>query len=173
MDSLGSKHFTLPELCASRVGALHGIENLPPHPALVNLKRLAEGLEVIREKAAGGTPIRIHSGYRCFELNRLVGGSPNSNHLFGLAADFHSTKIPTTTLFDLIRRLGEGHDITDLAWDECLHEVHGSTEWIHFAAPADPSAPLMKTLVGVRNSKTRRMEWRTPDPLPAEVSVAG
>ena len=32
-------------------------------------------------------PIYINSGYRCNELNKAVGGSDNSQHLKGLAAD--------------------------------------------------------------------------------------
>lgn len=32
-------------------------------------------------------PIYVNSGYRCKELNRIVGGSDNSQHMRGLAAD--------------------------------------------------------------------------------------
>ena len=33
-------------------------------------------------------PIRIHSGYRCPEHNKAVGGVPNSQHVLGEAADW-------------------------------------------------------------------------------------
>ena len=36
---------------------------------------------------AWGRPMHINSGYRCPELNRLVGGAPTSQHLRGEAAD--------------------------------------------------------------------------------------
>ena len=35
-----------------------------------------------------GMPINITSGYRCPKHNVVVGGSPTSSHLLGLAADF-------------------------------------------------------------------------------------
>lgn len=34
-----------------------------------------------------GRPIRINSGYRSIERNRLVGGAEQSSHLYGVAAD--------------------------------------------------------------------------------------
>jgi len=34
-----------------------------------------------------GRPIRINSGYRSIERNRLVGGAERSSHLYGVAAD--------------------------------------------------------------------------------------
>ena len=49
-------------------------------------ERLLRVLERIRE-AAGGRPLRIVSGYRSAAYNRRVGGAPNSQHLFGRAAD--------------------------------------------------------------------------------------
>lgn len=36
-----------------------------------------------------GQPIVITSGYRTEELNKLVGGAPASQHLFGEACDFY------------------------------------------------------------------------------------
>lgn len=36
-----------------------------------------------------GVPITINSGYRTKAHNKRVGGSPNSSHLFGYAADIH------------------------------------------------------------------------------------
>jgi uncharacterized protein YcbK (DUF882 family) len=44
-----------------------------------------EVLDPLRE--AYGKPIRVNSGYRCPRLNNLVGGSPNSQHMRGEAAD--------------------------------------------------------------------------------------
>jgi uncharacterized protein YcbK (DUF882 family) len=36
-----------------------------------------------------GVPFRINSGFRCEDHNKSVGGSPNSLHKFGRAADIH------------------------------------------------------------------------------------
>lgn len=53
----------------------------------VNAKFLAhEILQPLRNFL--GQPIVITSGYRMAEVNKLVGGSPTSQHLVGQAADF-------------------------------------------------------------------------------------
>ena len=45
-------------------------------------------LEVLQPlRNAWGKPMRVNSGYRCEELNRLVGGVASSQHVKGEAAD--------------------------------------------------------------------------------------
>ena len=44
-------------------------------------------------------PINITSGYRCPEVNAIVGGSSSSQHLYGQAADFVCIDIPKAILF--------------------------------------------------------------------------
>lgn len=56
-----------------------------PYEVKQNLKVLAEQLEVLREHFQ--KPININSGYRSPEHNAKVGGSENSQHLLGKAAD--------------------------------------------------------------------------------------
>lgn len=82
-----SEHFSFEELIASDIAERHGIDNTPPISLDMNLRHLAEGLEAVRT-LLGNHPIHINSGYRCAELNKLVGGQPRSAHLLGLAADF-------------------------------------------------------------------------------------
>lgn len=82
-----SPHFTLAELLRSEVAARRGIEMVPPPDVVDNLRQLVtEVLEPLR--AAIRAPLYITSGYRPYEVNRLVGGAPSSDHLHGLAADF-------------------------------------------------------------------------------------
>jgi len=45
-------------------------------------------------------PIRIHSGHRCPEHNAAVGGSENSLHLVGRAADFSIAGVDLGDVFD-------------------------------------------------------------------------
>ena len=48
-------------------------------------------LEVLQPlRDALGEPMEVNSGYRCPELNRLVGGTSTSQHLKGEAADIAS-----------------------------------------------------------------------------------
>jgi uncharacterized protein YcbK (DUF882 family) len=48
--------------------------------------RLICALQEIRDRY--GAPVIINSGYRSVEHNRAVGGSSNSQHIHGNAADF-------------------------------------------------------------------------------------
>lgn len=56
---------------------------------LINLKRLADRLEVVRGLV--GKPLVVTSGYRCPAVNTQVGGAPNSYHIKGMAADLQLT----------------------------------------------------------------------------------
>lgn len=61
---------------------------------------MAYMLELIRKYYS--LPIRITSGYRCPELNQLVGGSPNSAHMEGLAVDIDNGKEENARLYYLL-----------------------------------------------------------------------
>ncbi len=81
------KYLTIPEFDYSVKAALKGYDNEAPREARRNIGLLVDTvLDPLRE-ALGG-PIIITSGYRCRDLNHDVGGSPTSQHLLGLAADF-------------------------------------------------------------------------------------
>ena len=56
-----------------------------PVDVLANITKLASQLQYIRDNVA--LPITINSGYRCEAHNKSVGGSENSQHLLGKAAD--------------------------------------------------------------------------------------
>lgn len=47
--------------------------------------KLYEVLDAIRESV--GKPVRVNCAYRCPKHNKEVGGVPNSQHLYGIAAD--------------------------------------------------------------------------------------
>ena len=89
-----SAHFSLEELTASEVAARAGIDNTPSAEVVRNLARLAEGLELVRV-ALGNKPVHVTSGYRSARLNQMVGGSKNSMHIQGLAADQKLRLSPT------------------------------------------------------------------------------
>lgn len=84
-----SKNFTLQELCASQKAKEYNIFN---HPAedkiIVELTALCQQvLQPLRDWV--GRPLAINSGYRCMMLNSLVGGSKDSQHTKGQAADIN------------------------------------------------------------------------------------
>jgi len=67
--------------------------------------RLLDGLQFIREIIG---PMTITSGYRSYAYNKKVGGSSNSYHLKGLAADFKAdfTDFPKMSLVGIFKRAG-------------------------------------------------------------------
>jgi hypothetical protein len=91
MDALNikgkiSRNFTWEEMTHSETACKHGIGNIPGKEEQQAIEGLVKRvLQPLRE--AYGGPIRISSGYRCRELNRLAGGSPHSQHITGEAAD--------------------------------------------------------------------------------------
>ena len=82
-----SKNFSFEEFSASATAKKHGIVNtITDWEVRDNIIALVENvLQPLRD--AWGKPIRINSGYRCKELNKLVGGVETSQHRKGQAAD--------------------------------------------------------------------------------------
>ncbi len=133
-----SEHFTLAELTKTSVM----IENVPNEAQVNNLKRLCGWLERLRQKYnlnikekiknKNDEPIIINSGYRSSQVNKAVGGAPNSNHLTGCAVDIH-----VTGMEQLIRYAAILLDISDERhedFDELLLERSPrGTYWLHFA----------------------------------------
>lgn len=82
-------HFTLEELIHSVTAQRRGIDNTPSDKAIANLEKLAvEILQPLRD--VWGKPITVSSGFRSERLNQVVGGSADSQHLAGEAADIHT-----------------------------------------------------------------------------------
>ena len=151
-----SEHFTLAELCKTSAKTQDG--NIPSHVHIENLKRVCGWLEHLREKSSltpgpgltpnpsprgegnlegegsryKETPIIINSGYRSPQVNKAVGGAPNSNHLTGCAVDIH-----VSGMEQLIRYAAILLDISDERhedFDELLLERSPrGTYWLHFA----------------------------------------
>lgn len=116
------RHFTIKELTRSATAQRLGIDNTPPSTAVKALRALVDNvLDPLRE--AWGGPIMVNSGYRCPELNKIVGGTPNSQHQRGEAADITvGSRSDNRRLLALIKRL-------NLPVDQCIDEK--GCRWIH------------------------------------------
>ena len=116
------RHFTIKELVRSDTATRLGINNTPPVSAVKALNALVDNvLDPLRD--AWGGPIHVNSGYRCPRLNRIVGGTPSSQHQRGEAADITvGSPARNRRLLALIKRL-------DLPVDQCIDEK--GCRWIH------------------------------------------
>lgn len=132
-----SPNFTLEELTVSEVAARHGLDNTPPQEIIENLKRLAEALQTLRS-FFGNNAIIVTSGYRSPEVNQKVGGSKNSDHLKGLAADFI---VPSFGTPDQVIRaiLASG-----VPFKQAIREFD---RWTHFSIPAPGEIPRNQALI--------------------------
>lgn len=80
-------HFTYGEMTFSEIGTRNGVDNTPNAEQLANLKKTAEGMELVR--ALLGKSINVNSGFRGPVVNKLVGSTAkHSPHLDGWACDF-------------------------------------------------------------------------------------
>jgi len=82
-----SENFSYAEFERSAEADAHGITNvITSFEVRDSVKALVEEvLQPLRD--AWGKPLKINSGYRCPELNRIVGGVETSQHQKGEAAD--------------------------------------------------------------------------------------
>lgn len=119
-------NFSLEEMVRSELAARRGIRLDPPEAVVANLKRLCvQVLQPLRD--ALNAPIVITSGFRPLWLNTMVGGSVESAHLDGRAADFRVPGFSNNDVFLTIQDL-------KLPIDQCITEFppHG---WIHVSVP--------------------------------------
>lgn len=83
-----SVHFTLQEMQRSYTASKHNISNIANDQQKRNLIKLCSMLEVIRYNL-GNRAIKVNSGFRCPQLNKIVGGVEHSRHMDGKAADIY------------------------------------------------------------------------------------
>jgi uncharacterized protein YcbK (DUF882 family) len=74
-----------------------------PSDVKVNVIELIDNLNVLRQEL--GSPLYVNSGYRSPEHNKNIGGSINSQHLTGKAADIRSNEYTPKQIKDKIEEL--------------------------------------------------------------------
>ena len=121
-DGKITANFSLREMIHSETAAKQGIQNVPNLKHTDNLTALCENvLQPLRDKL--GVSIKVSSGFRCDELNKLVGGAPTSQHRFGEAADISAAGMTTQDLFDFILASG-------IEYDQVIQEFG---QWVHIS----------------------------------------
>lgn len=107
-------YFDIEEMIKSETAKEKGIDNgFPDIKTMCNAFLVLERLDLVR--AHIDKPIYINSGYRCEELNKEVGGSENSYHMKGLAADFRTNdKEDLPRMYNFLQRNIKRFDIKEL-----------------------------------------------------------
>lgn len=133
-----SEHFSFAELTRTNVR----LPNVPPDDAVVNLKRLSttilepmRNLEIPRLKRVIGR-IWIDSAYRSLKVNEKVGGSPESAHIEGRAADLVALDREISPI-DIILAVIE----SQLPFDKVIFESPAESTWVHIQIRRTPGEP--------------------------------
>ena len=119
--TLLSRHFAQEELTFSQTAGRKGIDNKPSLEVIAHLTRLAYCMEQVR--ALLGGPIRITSGYRSPALNAAIGGSKNSAHMSGFAADFVCPSFGSA--LEIVKAIA----VSNINFDQCIQEG----TWVHIS----------------------------------------
>lgn len=131
-------HFTLEEFIASQTAARLGLSNMPTGQERANVGRAAEAMEKVRT-VLGNRPVLISSGYRSPQVNKAVGGSPTSAHMFGLAIDF--TVPGFGTPIEICHKLSA--HMAELTIDQLIHEFDS---WVHLGLSAGAPRHMALTI---------------------------
>lgn len=135
-----SANFFLDEFTRSEFAARHGIA-ITVQPGSVihqNLIRLCSTILQPLRDALG--PVHVLSGYRPVEVNKLIGGAPNSQHTEGLAADIIVTDRSHMEVAEWIR----AHT---LSYDQLILEFG---QWVHVSTAPKGRAPRSQSLTAVK-----------------------
>ena len=139
-----SAHFSLADAIKSNTATADNIDNTPS-PAIISvMTEAASKLEVVRS-VLGNLPIDVNSWYRCTELNRAVGGVPNSQHILGEAIDFVCPKFGTCA--DIAHKLLANIDL--IGFDQLILEH----TWVHISFAITSRIPRKQVLSLLANGK--------------------
>lgn len=129
-----SKHFDEHEVY---ITAQRGIDNTPPTNIMITAKYTAYLLERMR-MILGNNPIKVLSWYRCPELNKLIGGSPTSEHMSGNAVDFICPQFgsPRSVCIALYS------EMKSLNINQLIYEGN----WVHISFAIPPTLPKLQAL---------------------------
>ena len=138
-----SKDFNVREFLFSETAARLGREIHASAEIVSSLGLLChEILQPLRDAIA--TPIIITSGYRPSWLNKIIGGSINSQHIFGLAADCKAVGMSPKQLCEKVVEMNLRYDQVILEFDK----------WMHVSIPGDAPARQQVLTARYENQRT-------------------
>ena len=137
-----SAHVTLAEFENSPTATTHGINNKMSESQIASAKLLCENVfEPLRLYL--NTPIKISSGFRCLQVNKMIGGAKSSQHTKGEAMDI---KIGAKG-FNFIK--------DKLNFDQLIWEFGNDNEpqWVHVSFSSRNRKQVLKATK--QNGKTK------------------
>jgi zinc D-Ala-D-Ala carboxypeptidase len=145
-----TNNFSLYELLSTSHRMFDEEQYNPPTEVIENLRALCINiLQPLRD--ALGTPLKINSGYRCPSLNKSIGGSKNSQHMTGQAADIIDLTHGNEFLFKKIKEL-------NLPFDQIIDEFN--FRWVHVSY--DPVRNRQQILQAKKDSRGKTV-YVNPD----------
>ena len=120
-----SEHISYREATFSITAIKNGIENTPNDDQLRNMQILAEAIFEPLRAGLGGKAIRISSFFRSAELNAILKGAKNSQHLANKGAAMDIDTDNNREIFDYIR---ENLEFDQLIWEYGTDE---EPDWVH------------------------------------------
>lgn len=141
-----AENFTFDELTSTSHNELLEENRESAKSFMKQLKYVAGTLEEIR--AVLGVPLRVTSGFRSSQLNKLVGGSPTSGHTKGLCADIIPLGMDAV---EAQKKIIANKDKCPSLKKCILEKVKGS-EWLHVEAKTEANQPTQ--FFATTNGKT-------------------
>lgn len=139
-----TKNFTLDELVWSNTAKSKTIANDPTVRHVDRLLELSrELLQPLRDDVG---PLVVTSGFRSLALNKAIGGSKNSAHMVGYAADVIPVKVPLERLMTWFRD-------THRSFDQAIIEKAGAKEWVHIGLKHPTTGEQRRQLLRYNNGK--------------------
>jgi zinc D-Ala-D-Ala carboxypeptidase len=166
-----SPNLLLSEFTVSQTVIRRGIPNTPSQAQIDNMVALClRTLEPTRAHfvkiaPAGATrSIRVSSGFRGPELNRLVGGSSSSQHCQGEAADFVVTGVSVEEVFNWMAFGNDGKP--SVPFDQLIYEFG---QWIHVSLKKN--GPQRSQILLARHERKLGRTRTVYDPVTAPLTV--
>ena len=133
-----SPNFTLGELVTT---SHRTIDNTPNNSVIDQLTILCVNyLEPVRTVFGS---IRVNSGFRCPELNTVIGGSKTSAHMYGCAVDF----VPFDSKHKLQDVVNWIIEESGMPYDQVILESSSTANWIHLGMrKPDQQSPRKENL---------------------------
>jgi zinc D-Ala-D-Ala carboxypeptidase len=123
-----SKHVSYEEGVRSNTALRLGIENTPRAEQLEKMSVVAnEVFEPLREWVGG--PIKINSFFRCYKLNKAIGGSKTSQHMSGQAMDIDDT-FGCKTNAEMFNYVKDNLDFDQMIWE---FGDDDNPNWVHIS----------------------------------------